>query len=146
MSDFMGGLFSSGAITSLEKVLRFSEARHRYLAENIANVTTPGYRAKQLDVNSFQAALRDAGAARSRRGGKFEMAESDEIKLDSAGRLRVRPSFVPTQNLLFHDGTNASIERQMADLAENTMTHQAATELLKGYFDGVSKAIRGRVQ
>lgn len=143
---FLQEVSSGGAIPMLEKTLAFSEARNKVLAENIANVTTPGYRAKQLDVHSFQAALAEANANRKESGGDFELAETDELKTDDAGRLRVQPSYVPTQNLLFHDGTNASIERQMSDLAENTMTHQAATELLKSYFDGIKKAIRGRVQ
>ncbi|MCA9256497.1 MAG: flagellar basal body rod protein FlgB [Phycisphaerales bacterium] len=136
---------TGGAFPLLEKTLAFAQARNRVLAENIANVTTPGYRAKQLDVASFQEALAEASAKR-KPGGKFELGETDEVTLDGDGRLRVTPSVTPTQNLLFHDGTNGSIERQMAELAENTMTHQAAAELLKGYFDGVSKAIRGRVQ
>lgn len=143
---FLQDVTSGGAFPMLQKTLAFSEARNKVLAENIANVTTPGYRAKQLDVHSFQAALAKARENRQGNGGKFELPETNEVRLDDAGHLRVRPSHVPTQNLLFHDGTNASIERQMADLAENTMTHQATAELLKGYFDGVSKAIRGRVQ
>lgn len=143
---FLQDVTSGGAFPMLEKTLAFAEARNNVLAENIANVTTPGYRAKQLDIGSFQAALAEASANRGSRGKSFEFGGTDEVKVDDTGHLRVRPSYVPTQNLLFHDGTNASIERQMADLAENTMTHQAASELLKGYFDGVSKAIRGRVQ
>lgn len=143
---FLQAITSNGAIPMLEKTLAFAEARNKVLAENIANVTTPGYRAKQLDVNSFQAALAEASASRKEDGGAFRLEQTDEIKVDDAGCLRVQPSYVPTQNLLFHDGTNASIERQMSDLAENTMTHQVANELLKTYFDGVSKAIRGRVQ
>ena len=143
---FLQDVTSGGAFPMLQKTIAFAEARNRVLAENIANVTTPGYRAKQLNVDSFQAALAEASANRKGHGGRFELSETNEVKLDKNGHLRVQPSYVPTQNQLFHDGTNASIERQMADLAENTMTHQAATELLKGYFDGVSKAIRGRIQ
>ncbi len=142
---FLQDVTSGGAFPMLQKTIAFAESRNRVLAENIANVTTPGYRAKQLNVDSFQSALAEASANR-KDGGKFELPETNEVKLDGNGHLRVQPSYVPTQNQLFHDGTNASIERQMAELAENTMTHQAASELLKGYFDGVSKAIRGRVQ
>jgi len=109
-------------------------------------VTTPGYRAKQLDVSSFQAALKKASDARDRKGGAFRLEATGEVSQDEAGHLQVRPSLEPTHNLLFHDGTNARIERLMADLAENTMAHQASAELLKTYFDGVTKAIRGRVQ
>lgn len=143
---FLTDVTSGGAMPMLEKSIAFAEARNKVLADNIANVTTPGYRTKQLDVKSFQAALQKASEARNKNGGALKIDATDEVSQDAAGHLQVQPSLEPTQNLLSHDGTNARIERLMADLAENTMAHQASTELLKGYFDGVSKAIRGRIQ
>ena len=50
------------------------------------------------------------------------------------------------ENLLFQDGTNARIERQMALLAENTMMNQTVSNLLRAKFDGLETAIRGRVR
>jgi flagellar basal body rod protein FlgB len=38
-----------------------------------------------------------------------------------------------------------SIEEQMADLAENAMMHETVTTLLRGRFDGLRKAIAGRL-
>lgn len=134
---------SGGNIPLLEKSLAFMQARHRMLATNIANVTTPGYRAKQLDVGAFQSALKDA-VARQKAGEGFELASGGEFSTASDGRLRVSPSEEPPENLLFHDGTNARIERQMAELAENTMMNQAATELLRMEFGRLERAIRGR--
>ncbi|MFQ5429114.1 MAG: flagellar basal body rod protein FlgB [Phycisphaerae bacterium] len=143
---FLSDVTSGGAFPLLEKTLAFSEARNRMLATNIANITTPGYRTKQLSVTAFQEALRGAAARQAERGGKFEMDATDEFRLDDSGFLRVTPSEAPADNLLFHDGTNARVERLMADLAENTMTHQVSAELLKGYYDGIAKAIRGRTR
>ncbi|MBX3394096.1 MAG: flagellar basal body rod protein FlgB [Phycisphaerae bacterium] len=142
---FMDDVSNAGAIPMLEKVLAFTEARNRMLAENIANVTTPGYRAKQLDVHGFQSALREAFDKRAAAGGRVDVRSGEQISTDSGGRLRVNPTQEPAENLLFHDGTNARIEREMANLAENAMMHQAATELTRVYFDGLKKAISGRV-
>ncbi len=136
---------SSGSIPLLEKTLAFTEARHRMLATNIANVTTPGYRMKQLDPSSFQAALKEAAEQRAA-GGAFNMPRTDQVGVDDAGFLQVTPSEEPAENLLFHDGTNARIERQMAALAENTMMHRAASELLQNRFERLASAIRGRVR
>lgn len=141
---FLSDVTSGGAFPMLQKTLAFTETRNRVLAENIANLTTPGYRTKQLDVASFQAALREASDKRSQ-GGKFELESTREFRTNELGHLEVTPSETPPENLLFHDGTNVRVERQMAQLAENTMMHQAAAELLKGYYDGVGKAIRGRL-
>jgi len=136
---------SGGAFPMLEKMLAFTEARNRMVAENIANVTTPGYQAKQLDMGGFQAALKAAAQRQAEQKGAFRMEETRQFRQDDLGLLHVTPTREPVENLLFHDGTNARIERQMALLAENTMINQIATELLKGYYDGTVKAIRGRV-
>ncbi len=140
MSDITNG----GATPLLEKTLAFTAARQKMLATNIANITTPGYRAKQLDADAFQKALRDASQKRRVTGGSLELSGSKEFRTDSSGLLNVTPSEEPAENLLFQDGTNARIERQMALLAENAMVNQAAAELLKGSFHGIEKAIRGR--
>ncbi|MFQ5422341.1 MAG: flagellar basal body rod protein FlgB [Phycisphaerae bacterium] len=141
LTDITGG----GAFPMLEKTLAFTAARNRMLAENIANVTTPGYRTQQLDVSAFQAALRDASDRRSPVEKPFRLERTNEFELDEAGFLKTHPSEEPAENLLFQDGTNARIERQMAMLAENAMMNQFAAETLKGYYDGMAKAIRGRV-
>ena len=141
LSDITGG----GAFPMLEKTLAFTESRNRMLAENVANVTTPGYRTKQLSIESFQSALKEASERRTPADKAFRLASSDEFKVDESGFLRTRPGREPAENLLFQDGTNARIERQMAMLAENAMMNQVAAEILKGYYGGISKAIRGRV-
>ena len=53
------------------------------------------------------------------------------------------PTDRPVDNILFHDGTNVSIEREMVDLAETQMSHEFAATILRDYFDGLRKAIRG---
>lgn len=139
-------LVNSGSTPALEKMLAFTQARQRMLAENIANIDNPHYRAKQLDAKQFQEQLRTAMATRKETNAlDLELSGSDEVTLGSRGELVVTPSEVPAENILFHDDTNARIERQMAMMAENTMMHQATTELLRGRFDGLMKAIRGRI-
>jgi flagellar basal-body rod protein FlgB len=133
-----------GSVPLLEKALAFAAARNRVLATNIANVTTPGYRAQQLDAAAFQEALREAAQRRRDGGARLELPATREFRVDPQGLLVVTPSEEPPENLLFQDGTNARIERQMAQLAENTMTNQAAAELLKVALGTLERAIRGR--
>ncbi len=143
---FLSDVTNAGAIPLLEKTLAFTEARNRMLAENIANVNTPGYRARQLSVRDFQAALRSARERRRAEGGSgFHLPETREVRTDAAGHLQATPSLEPVENILFHDGTNARVEHHMADLAENAMMHQVATELMQKKFGSLQSAIRGRV-
>ena len=55
----------------------------------------------------------------------------------------MRTSLAPVEHSLLHDGTNQSIEQQMAMLAETGMTYDLATMLLNGSYNGLRKAIRG---
>ena len=142
---FITNLAESGATPALVKTMAFNEARLQMIAENVANSTTPGYRTKQLDTNAFQQSLREAFEKRSRAPHRpFVVRSGREVATDDHGTLEVTPSLSPAENVLFHDGTNMSIERQMADLAETGMMHDLATTLLGGRFHALRAAIRGR--
>ena len=130
---------------ALEKLMAYTEARQRVLAENVANIDNPHYRTKHLDTKAFQRSLREALDRQKATGSStFELPAGDDFGMDSDGRLKVTPTERPADNVLFHDNTNASVEKQMAMMAENGMTHQTATELLRGCYEGLLKAIRGR--
>jgi flagellar basal-body rod protein FlgB len=141
---FISSVTDRGAAPALVNTLAFNEARLKVIAENVANATTPGYRAKQLDPQAFQAALRDALDARGGDPRKpFVIKDNGQVRTTRQGWLEVTPGEHPVDGVLFHDGTNLSIEREMADLAETGMTHELAAALLYGKFAGLRKAIRG---
>lgn len=144
---FFADVVNRNGVPALEKMLAFTEARQKMLAENIANVDTPGYRTKHLDAAGFQKALRQAIETQEATGpsAELELKRTDEFKTDACGRLKVTPSEEPAENVLFHDGTNVRVEKQMAMMAENMMMHQTASEMLRGKFETMLKAIRGRV-
>lgn len=143
---FLSSLANRGAAPALINTLAFTEARHKMIAENVANWQTPNYKTKQVDTQGFQRALRSALNEKGSNPFKqFVVKNTREFGTDKNGLLRFTPGEEPVGNVLFHDGTNGSIERMMTDLADNAMVHQAANTILKGYFDGVRKAIRGRM-
>ena len=137
-------MVNSGPLPALEKLMAYTEARQRVLAENVANIDNPHYRTKQTDPKAFQKALRSA-INQQKETGSFEMSSGEDFRVESDGRLRLTPTERPAENVLFHDDTNTSVEKQMAQMAENAMTHQTASELLRDRFDGLLKAIRGQL-
>jgi len=144
---FFGDVVNRGSIPAMDKMLAFTQARHQVLTENIANADTPGYKTKQLDAKAFQAALAKAMDRRGTSGSDpLTLPGGDQWHMDRDGRLVVTPTTDPAENTLFHDGTNARIERQMALLAENAMMHQTVAEMLRGKYEGLLKAIRGTVR
>jgi flagellar basal-body rod protein FlgB len=136
---------NSESIPAMEKMLAYTQARHRMLVENIANVDTPGYKARQLDTRAFQRALRAAIDGQRQGAGSLRLKDHAEFRQDAQGRMEVKPAAEPAENVLFHDQTNMRVERQMASLAENTLMHQMVADRLKGRFDQLMIAIRGRV-
>jgi flagellar basal-body rod protein FlgB len=138
-------IVNRGTLPVLEKLMAYTEARQRVLAENVANIDNPHYRTKQLDAKAFQRSLREAIDRQQATGSPaFELQAGDDFSVDSDGYLQVSPTERPADNVLFHDDTNTSVEKQMAMMAENGMTHEAATELLRTQFDSLRKAIRGQ--
>lgn len=141
---FFSTLTDRGAVPALVATLSYNQARLEMIAENVANIHTPGYRAKQLDKRAFQRALHEALTARgSDPRNPFVVTVEGEVKTDRQGHVQVTPSRKPVEHVLFHDRTNLSLERQMADLAETGMTHELATTLLRGRYQAMRKAIRG---
>ena len=141
---FFSEIVDRGPVPALVKTLAYNHARLRMIAENVANIHTPGYRTKQLDSKAFQNALREALETRVNdpKGG-LTVSVQGEVQTDGQGFLQVTPREKPVENILFHDGTNMSIERQMADLAETGMANDLATTLLRGKFQTLRSAIRG---
>jgi len=147
MSSFLTSLTQRGSIPVLERMTAFTEAHNNVIAENIANVDTPGYRTQQVDVDGFRAELRRASKARRSDviPESLDVRDSLNVKFDSRGDMMIESSVEPTENLAFHDGTNGRVERQMAMLAANGMMNNLAGQLLKNRYDFVMTAIRGRV-
>jgi flagellar basal-body rod protein FlgB len=143
---WLDNLIGSESLPVLEKVAAFTEGRHRVLAENIANIDTPGYRTKQLDPKLFQAKLAEAVEARQgTNGSSLELPRTRQFCTDEQGILHVTPTLDPPQNVLFHDGTNASIEDLMTSLSENTLMHRVAVELIQHRIAHMRRAIAGRL-
>jgi flagellar basal-body rod protein FlgB len=119
----------------LEKVLQFTAARHRLIAENIANVDTPGYVQKDLDVRRFNAMLGRHVEERER-GGEAGDIGFDEIAAEVEH---------PARGILFHDGNNRSMEQLASDLAKNAMLHNMVIELLRKQFQQMDMALKEKV-
>ena len=120
----LGNMFDTSDIRILERVVSFTETRQEVLANNIANIDTPDYKVKDLDVSTFQEHLRAIREGKS----------PSEAGLDQEG-VDYR------QHLLFHDRNNRSIEKQMSEMMKNTLWHNVATELLQSRYKLLERAI-----
>lgn len=86
-------------------------ARQKVIADNIANVETPGFTRSDVD---FESQLKQALEC-----GSESMLEnaSPEVKADNISPSRP-------------DGNNVSIDKEMADMSKNTMQYEALVQLM----------------
>jgi len=141
------GMFSYGSMPVLERMVQFTGVRQELIAHNVANLSTPFFKPKDLDTQMFQSQLRDALDKRSRRPNPMRrelvMGNSEQVR-HRDGQARFHPQ-AKNENILFHDQNNRDVERTMQDLVENALAHRTSVELLKSQFDLLRTAIRERV-
>lgn len=103
----------SGISTSdlLVKAMGVAQDNHRLIANNIANVDTPGYNPVRLD---FQASLRNA--LMNKGGITLRNTRPEHIKGGGQPRLELDGLIQTSKN----DKNKVDIEEEIADLAENT--------------------------
>ncbi|HSV73871.1 MAG TPA: flagellar basal body rod protein FlgB [Chthonomonadales bacterium] len=104
-------------------------ARHGAIADNIANVNTPGYKRK---VVHFEDALQRAVAS----------VVSPATGSPVTTALPFRPATVhDTATVARADGNNVDVEREMVLMAANTIRYQALSDYVHRFFSGLRSAI-----
>ena len=131
---FIDRLLNQGNAPLLERMLHFTAARHRLIAENVVNVDTPDYRQKDLSLDKFQELLRDR-ADRRRTAAPGSVAFDDlAAEVES-----------PRSGILFHDGNNRTMEQLMTDQAKNALMHNLVVELLRKQYQSLEAALKERI-
>ncbi|MFT5524492.1 MAG: flagellar basal-body rod protein FlgB [Pirellulaceae bacterium] len=133
-------IFDQSTVPVLEQVIGFAQARHEVLAGNIANFDTPGYEVRDLSVDAFQTRLQEAIDARDEQytevsPGLFQNEPAQEMR-------EVRETF---KNVMFHDGSDISIEHQVTELSKNQFMHNLAISIMNSQFQLIQTAISERV-
>jgi flagellar basal-body rod protein FlgB len=119
--SFLGvrrAVFNSVTVNALSSALDGLAARQRAIASNIANVNTPGYRAK---IVSFEGALSQSVAAGSGLAGASQT--------DSTAPTNV-------------NGNNVSLDSETLNNIETVLRYQFATRAVNMEFDATSAALR----
>lgn len=114
----MSGWMDTTAISILEKGLDASSLRQKVLADNVANVDTPGFKRSDVD---FAAVLQSAV------GGD----DSAAVVKDETSSMR-------------SDGNNVDIDREMTNVAENELYYEGVTQALSNQLGILRMVIRGK--
>ncbi len=132
-------LFSKTNLAVMNKTLDASMLRARVIANNIANVNTPGY--QRVDVK-FEKYLADA-LDRS----KLKGATTNERHM-GLGKPRIgeinATAYRPIDPTLPSGVNNVDIDEEMAKLAENQIIFNYAVKFEKGVFNKINAAIQAK--
>jgi flagellar basal-body rod protein FlgB len=123
-SDFVSDLTS----TALAKTLDATAARQKAIANNIANVETPGYNRVYVSFENELKRVMDEGSRHSIRKGLKELMPVRRTDLVSPAKP---------------DGNNVNIDAEIADLAKNVLKQKATTVLLEAKIAMLRDAIMG---
>lgn len=131
----------------LTRALSFAEERQRIIANNIANVNTPRYKAQRAPVAEFQKAL--ARAIDQNRGapsGEFRIKATRHFAESRFGlEVRAVEDDARGGGILRHDENNVSLEKEMGALAENALLYRTMSDLLRKQFAMLRMAVAERV-
>ncbi|MEC8558885.1 MAG: flagellar basal body protein [Planctomycetota bacterium] len=145
----INGLTDGGALPAIEAMARFTAARQRLIASNVANLDTPGYTPLDADPKACQAQMRRAiderrSGAAGPASGPLSLEGGGPLQGGSDGRVTLDPAEL-RENLLFHDRNDRNLERIMQDVSENLLAFQTATQLLRNRFRMIELAISERI-
>lgn len=148
-------LLNGDSLPALERTLQFASARQAVIANNIANLETPGFRPADVSPETFQGLLRDALDERQAAqacgiGGAETLAADHGLALPQSDAIRIGPHGMTLEpqplgeGILFHDGNDRSLERILQSLTENLMTFRFAASMVRSRFASIDSAIRER--
>lgn len=123
LNDIIG---NKTLIPILKKLLDLGAVRHRVIAQNIANISTVGYRKKSVEFSeSLQSLLDSNGSGIDNGTDDFSIVESNKI-----------PEAGAPNNVVLSD--------EMADLARNQLYYKFAVNLMKRQLISIKSSIVGR--
>jgi flagellar basal-body rod protein FlgB len=121
-----------------EQALLLSEKRTEILAENLANVDTPNYKARDIDFKSLMqqvAATNDGGIQLNTTNSAHIQGGADPASPQLLYRVPTQPSA---------DGNTVENQIEQAQFAENAVRYQASFTFLSDSIKGLVSAIRGQ--
>lgn len=139
MSDINAVSFGS-TVDTLSNAIAGSDLQQTAIAENIANVNTPGYHRQSV---SFKDAL---AAAEGDPAGDDMGMKTDSDRQFALGAQAAPQPFDPqteidTTDKMRADGSNVDVDQESAQLAQNSGYSQTMSQLLQVQFMRLREAI-----
>jgi flagellar basal-body rod protein FlgB len=115
----------------LEHILKASTFRHKVLASNIANVDTPGYKAKDV---TFKEAMNNQF---------MRLNLTSPNHLGGSNLPKEVGGMTTVERTAWDDGNNVALDMELAKMTENALLYQAGVTILTKKIQMYKNAIKG---
>ena len=123
-----------GAISSLEQGLDFSATKQKAIAQNIANVDTPNYKAKSVSFSEYLSNAKQSTISAHR---------TQEKHIDFQTKSSIPDVFSYANNSYNHNGNGVDMDKEQANLATNQIYYNALIDRMSGKLNTLQTVIRG---
>jgi len=113
-------------LRALSTSAKMREIKQNVLSANVANVETPGYKAKKVD---FEDALKRAIALEE--NGSAVVGGDNHILSPDGAISHIKADIYDNPEIdVSNDGNTVDLEKEMAAMVENNLMYRAATQLI----------------
>jgi flagellar basal-body rod protein FlgB len=122
-----------GTISSLEKGLSYATLKNKAIANNIANVDTPNYKAQDVSFKDVFNEIKQSQIVSNKSDARhfdFTMKQSNSSVYENMLRSRA-------------NGNGVDMDAEQASLAENTIYYNALIDRISGKFNTLNTVIKG---
>lgn len=130
LSDF---LFKATGVNRYRQFLDLASVRHKLIAGNVANVSTPGFQSQDIDFKTELARLANTSSEIS-----GTVTHANHIPL---GQHPDRVPEVDRTKVARGDLNSVDIDIEVPKMAQNELEFTVGAKLLQMKFDGLKKAI-----
>lgn len=128
------GLFG-GTIGALENSLNYASTKNNAIANNIANIDTPNFKAKSVVFKDVLNQAMDSSVT-AKRTHPLHIPFNNEAN----GSFQTISKGNTSYN---HNGNNVDIDKEMAELAKNQIYYQGLVDRISGKFRSLQTVIKG---
>ncbi len=133
-------IFSKTLIPTINKSMSATSLRSRAIADNIANISTEGYKRKEV---SFEDKLR----GQMKTTLKGTKTDDMHITLGKGSFKDVNPSVYRSNDKNLYSGVNnVDIDTEMAKMADNQILHNFDVKFLSSQYSRLKKVITGQAR
>ncbi|MCX8084751.1 MAG: flagellar basal body rod protein FlgB [Calditerrivibrio sp.] len=132
-------IFNKSLVNDLSYALRVNSVKNSILANNIANVDTPKYKAKKLEFTEVMQEYFSGGS-------RLPLKTTNHKHIKGGINIDDPSSFVRLQNnpSLRNDGNDVNLDYEMSEMAKNSIQYSMFSQIISGKFTGLKSAIQGR--